>query len=407
MPKNENPTAEFETAASSDVVVGARGATLRMRSGGTMIDLASGGFGYGHPDVLAAAAEQIKRLPLSTRVFFSEPLARLCARLREMLPDGLDVVYPCNSSDEAVDGALKLARGFRRGRDTFVGFVGASYGRTASTAALTGSAEGAATFAPVSSRLIRFGDFNEIGPAVGEDVCAVIVQPIFASSEIELPPPVYLRALRRRCDQTGVLLIFDATVAGLGVAGTLLDEECATAVPDVMVIGHALGGGIIPCAAYAATAKINDAVYRRRDPALHATTTGANPAACAAANAALDVIEREGLPARAAQLGTQLQEGLERLRQENASLIERVAGVGLLWSLRLRRPLAGPIAAAAVRAGVLIRVEPGHAPSEVLQVRAPLIVGPDELAAGLEALRRAFRGFSALDREGTANAVAR
>jgi putrescine aminotransferase len=383
------------------VAVGCAGATVRLGDGRELVDLASGGFGYGHPKVIERVAEQIRKMPLSSRMFYSVPLARLAQRLAHLLPGDLEVCFFGNAGAEAVEGALKLVKGFHRTRTRVVAAVGAYHGATTGALSVCGTeslrrAVSSPGRQPVTTEFVPYGDTAAMDRAVDERTAAVILEPVLAGQALRVPPCGYLAAVRTRCSAVGALLVADEITTGLGRTGRLWGVDHDGVSPDIVTLGGALGGGALPIGCYVATKAVNDRVYDKQDPLLHANTTGGNPSACTAALAALDVVEEEGLVQRAAAAGRRIERFLDQAADRLGDLARARAGVGLLAALRLRDPdLALTVQREALARGALVRVDGAAAGEGWIGVRPPLLVGEAELERGLGALFSALEAVAA------------
>jgi putrescine aminotransferase len=377
------------SAPSAGVVVAASGATVRTSDGRELIDLASGGFGYSHPRVLERVKRQVQALPLSSRHFLSRPLAELVERLAHITPGALEVTFPCNSSSEAVEGALKLARGYWPGRTRVVATTMAHHGSTLGALAVSDT-PAPLRDAPVDVARVPYDDLKAAERAIDRNTAAVIVQPLATGSGAVLPRPGYLAGLRALATRADALLIVDEVITGLGRTGARFAIEDDGVLPDVIVLGDALGGGAVPVGAYVATKAVNDRVYRRRDPVLHASTTGGNPAACAAALAVLDTLEEEHLELSCAARGEQLGQAIAGWRRRHPDLLLRASGRGLLISIRVPDGnVAYALQRAALDAGVLLRAGRGW-----IELRPPLTIAAAELERGVAAIERAIEAVA-------------
>jgi len=285
------------------VVSRAVAATLHCADGQVLIDLASGDFGHGHPVVKAAVIAQVLRGPLSSRVLINRGLAELSIQLAEWTPGDLEVSYICNSGEEALDSALKLAKGRWPKRKSVVVCTGADYGTLSHGVRFAGIGERflpTLAFSPVP---LQFGDADVMATAIDRDTAAVVLEPFDLGAGNLAASARFWETVRRRCHEVGALLIVSELRTGLGRSGRRFGIGYSGIEPDVLVTGGALGGGHISIGAYITTKQINDHVYGRRNPTLHGSTTGANPCACAAALAALRVIEDEWVSARQTQFG--------------------------------------------------------------------------------------------------------
>jgi acetylornithine/succinyldiaminopimelate/putrescine aminotransferase len=317
------------------VVARAAGSTIWDACGRAYLDLLAGmgvaNVGHTHPEVVAAVRAQAERY-LHVLVYGElalEPQIRLAVRLAGLLPAPLDVVYFCSTGAEAIEGALKTARKLTR-RPRFVAFDGGFHGDTFGALSVGGNTLYRRPFEPLLPEVshLPFGDTSAL-TAIDERTAAVVVEPIQAEAGVRIPPDDFLPALRRRCDETGALLVLDEVVTGFGRTGRFLAAEDCGVVPDILVLAKALGGGL-PLGAFVGGRRVM-ATLADDPPLAHVTTFGGHPLSCAAGLAALEVLLRDRLAGRAADLGGRL---LERL----AALVGRgglvaVRGRGLLLGL--------------------------------------------------------------------------
>jgi acetylornithine/succinyldiaminopimelate/putrescine aminotransferase len=322
------------------VVARASGSTVWDADGNAYLDLLAGmgvaNVGHTHPEVVAAVRVQAER-HLHVMVygeFVQEPQVRLAERLTALLPASLDVVYFTSSGAEAVDGALKTARK-HTGRPRFVAFEGGFHGDTWGALSVGGNPVYRRPFEPLlpDVTLLPFDDEPSLA-AIDERVAAVVVEPVQAEGGVRIPRPGFLPALRRRCDETGALLVFDEVVTAFGRTGRLFGHEHAGVVPDLLVLAKALGGGL-PLGAFVGRHEVM-ATLRRDPPLAHVTTFGGHPLSCAAGLAALDVLLRERLAERAARLGASLLARIAALAGRGG--LAGARGVGMLLGLEFESP---------------------------------------------------------------------
>jgi acetylornithine/succinyldiaminopimelate/putrescine aminotransferase len=316
------------------VVARAAGSTLWDAAGRPYLDLLAGmgvaNVGHAHPEVVAAVCAQAER-HLHVMVYgeaVQAPQVRFAARLAGLLGPSLDVVYFTSTGAEAVEGALKTARK-HTGRPGLIAFEGAFHGDTLGALSVGGIARFRTPFEPLLPGVTRlpFGDAAALG-AIAGDTAAVIVEPVQAEAGVRLPPPGFLAAVRRRCDEAGALLVLDEVVTGFGRTGALFAHRAEGVVPDLLVLGKALGGGL-PLGAFVGRREVM-ATLAHDPPLAHVTTFGGHPLCCAAGLAALEVLLREDLPRRAAGLGARL-----------ASELGALTGRGGLTAVRARGLLLG------------------------------------------------------------------
>jgi acetylornithine/N-succinyldiaminopimelate aminotransferase len=316
-------------------VTRAAGATVWDRSGRAYLDLLAGmgvaNVGHTHPEVVAAVRAQAER-HLHVMVygeFVQEAQVRLAARLAGLLAPSLAVVYFTSSGAEAIEGALKTARKHTR-RTRLVAFEGGFHGDTLGALSIGGNPIYRDPFAPLlpDVTFLPFDDESAL-TAIDERTAAVVVEPIQAEAGVRIPRPGFLPALRRRCNHTGALLVLDEVVTGFGRTGRLFAHQHWGVVPDLLVLAKALGGGL-PLGAFVGRAEVM-ATLSHDPPLGHVTTFGGHPLACAAGLAALEVLLRDDLAARATTLGTALRTRLAACIGRGG--LRAVRGLGLLLGL--------------------------------------------------------------------------
>jgi acetylornithine/succinyldiaminopimelate/putrescine aminotransferase len=372
------------------LVVGrARGSTIWDVDGNAYLDLLAGmgvaNVGHAHHDVTAAVRAQADR-HMHVMVygeFVQETQVRLAARLAGLLAPTLSVAYFTSSGAEAIDGALKTARK-HTGRSVFVAFDGGFHGDTWGALSVGGNPVFRRPFEPLlpEVRFLPFDDEPALA-AIDERVAAVVVEPVQAEGGVRIPRPGFLAALRRRCDETGTLLVLDEVVTAFGRTGRLFAHEHWGVVPDVLVLAKALGGGL-PLGAFIGSPEVM-ATLRHDPPLAHVTTFGGHPLSCAAGLAALEVLLRNDLPARAACVGAMLVDGLRALVGRGG--LTAIRGIGMLIGLEFDD--AERCAAFARRAwqARLILNWTLHRDT-VVRMAPPLVLTDDEVAHALATIGR-------------------
>lgn len=316
-------------------VARAAGSSVWDTDGHEYLDLLAGmgvaNIGHTHPAVVEAVRTQAAR-HLHVMVYgelVQETQVRLATRLAALLPPPLEVVYFTSTGTEAIEGALKTARKHTR-RPKLVAFDGGFHGDTLGALSIGGNAVYRQPFEPLlpGVTLLPFDDEDALA-AIDERTAAVVVEPVQAEAGVRIPSRGFLPALRRRCTETGALLVFDEVVTAFGRTGRLFGHEHWQVVPDLIVLAKALGGGL-PLGAFAGSAAIMGTLAH--DPPLaHVTTFGGHPLSCAAGLVALDVLESESLVARAAARGRALLHDLGALAGRGG--LASVRGLGLLIGL--------------------------------------------------------------------------
>lgn len=311
----------------------AEGCELIDPDGRRYLDLISGisvsSLGHGHPRVREAIHRQADRF-LHVMVygeFILSPQVELASELTSLLPASLGSCYFTNSGSEAVEGALKLAKR-ATGRTELVSFEKSYHGSTHGALSVGGAEWQKRAFRPLlpDVRQLPFNDLVALSN-ISERTAAVILEPIQAEAGVRVPDPGYLQAVRKRCDETGTLLLLDEIQTGMGRTGTLFRFEAEGIVPDVLILGKAFGAGL-PLAAFLASPQLMRTLAH--DPVLgHITTFGGHPLSCAAALAGLQVTREDQLHQRARVAGEQFMKRLKHSR------ILQIRGEGLLLALDL------------------------------------------------------------------------
>jgi len=360
--------------------VSGRGARLTDDAGRSYIDFLAGiavaSVGHAHPLVAAAIAEQAAALIHVSNFFSTIPQERFATELAE-LTGGMHSFF-CNSGAESIEAALKLARkhGRARGRDAtrIVCADGGFHGRTFGALSATGQPSKQAPFEPLVGGFVHvpYGDAAALEEVMGDDVAAVLLEPIQGEAGVIIPPPGYLAAARKLCDETGALLILDEVQTGLGRTGAWFAWEHEGVSPDVMCLAKALAGGL-PMGACLATPEASAFV-----PGDHATTFGGGPVQSAAALATLGVIKTEGLVRRAHVAGARLTGMLSEAFPD-----AEVRGRGLLLALEFERDVAHDIVERALGAGLVLNAT---SPT-TLRICPPLVITDEELDHGFEILK--------------------
>ncbi|MFH1530064.1 MAG: aminotransferase class III-fold pyridoxal phosphate-dependent enzyme [Pseudomonadota bacterium] len=302
-------------------------------------------------DALLAALDQTDQ---GNFPMISREKAELAAALAAWAPGDLDAAIFSVMRGEALDAALKVARG-RTGRATLVSASGAWYGETGFALSLSDRPD-RELYGPLipQTRVVPFGDLAAARDELVRGAAAFVVEPMQAEHHAREAEPGYLQGLRDLCDRTGALLILDETWTGLGRTGHRLASERSGVVPDILVLGEALGAGVFPIAATLLRRSVNR--FLEAHPLIHLSTFGGSDLGCRAALAALEAYGRSRAWDRAVRAGARLREGLEVIRSRRPGALAGVAGRGLLLSLDLGDPArAGAFCRAAAEAGLLVR----------------------------------------------------
>jgi len=384
------------TAANYDslpiVLREAKGVWAKDTDGRRYLDMMSAysavSLGHGHPRILRALTEQASRLAVTSRAYHTELLGPFLERLARVT--GLPVALPMNTGAEAVETAIKAARrwGYRfknipKDRAEIVVAENNFHGRTTTIVGFSSDRSYREDFGPFAGgfRTVPFGDAQAVADAITEKTCAVLIEPIQGEAGIVVPPVGYLRDLRALCDARNVLLILDEVQSGLGRTGRWFAHQHENIAPDGLILGKALGGGVYPVSAFAATREVMSVF----DPGSHGSTFGGNPLAARIGLESLAVIEEEGLVERSAEMGAYL---LERLRGMRSNIVTDVRGRGLWVGVEIDASAvsARSICDALLADGVLSKDTHGT----VLRFAPPLVIARDEIDWGMERIERVF-----------------
>ena len=362
-----------------------QGCTLWDSAGKSYTDFLAGiavcNLGHAHPRLGEALARQAARLWHVSNLYYTAPQAELAAMLVDL--SFADKAFFCNSGAEANEAAIKLARKYfqdqgHQDRFEIIAMAQSFHGRTMATLTATGQDKIKKGFAPLLEGFthVPFNDIDALAARIGPQTCAVLLEPIQGEGGVNVPGPDYLAAVRRLCDDHGVLLIFDEIQTGMGRTGRLFAYEHYGIEPDIMTLAKALANGL-PMGAMLA----NDKVARTFGPGAHATTFGGTPIVSAAAVEVLKVMADEDVVGRCAATGPYFKERLAWLKGRHDCIID-VRGEGLLLGMKLTVDGA-PVVKACMERGFLINC----IQERILRFAPPLVIERgeiDRLAACLD-----------------------
>lgn len=324
-----------------------------------------GGFGVynmgiRHPKIIAAVKAQLERMPLSSQELLDPMRGFLAELLGELAPGDLQECFFISNGTDAVEGALKLARLYTK-KAGFISTTGGFHGKSMGSLSVMGRAVYRKPFQPLLSDVyfVDYGDIKDLERELkkltdlGEDIAAIILEPIQGEAGAVVPPDDYLPRVRELCDKYGILLILDEVQTGMGRCGRTFACELYNVTPDILCLGKALGGGVMPLSAFMSTPKIWKVL--EDNPFLHSSTFGGNPLACAAGIAAINVLLEENLAQQAAEKGAYLMKRLRALQALYPEILKVVRGKGLLIGLEFTDRFIGyRVAAGLFKRGVLV-----------------------------------------------------
>ncbi|MFI8961290.1 ornithine--oxo-acid transaminase [Streptomyces sp. NPDC053493] len=372
------------------VVASAEGAWMTDVEGRRFLDMLAGysalNFGHGNRRLIDAARTQLERVTLTSRAFQHDRFADFCASLAELC--GKEMVLPMNTGAEAVETAVKTARkwgyevkGVPDGHAKIVVAGNNFHGRTTTIVSFSTDHEARDHFGPYTPgfEIVPYGDLTALETAVTENTVAVLLEPVQGEAGVLVPPAGYLRGVRELTARRNVLFMADEIQSGLGRTGKTFACEHEGVVPDVYILGKALGGGVVPVSAVVADRDVLG-VFR---PGEHGSTFGGNPLACAVALEVIAMLRTGEYQQRATELGEHLHAELGLLVGGGA--VEAVRGRGL-WAGVDIVPAKGTgrqISERLMERGVLVKDTHGS----TIRIAPPLVISKEDLDWGLEQLR--------------------
>ena len=366
------------------------GAWLYTGDGRRFLDFGAGiatsSLGHNNAHLVAAIAEQAAKVMHVSNLYRVPGAERLAARLVEAT--FADSVFFCNSGAEANEGMVKMIRRAmadtgRSERYRVICFDGAFHGRTLAMLSATGNAKYLLGFGPVVEGFdhVPFGNMNAVRDAIGKETAGILVEPIQGEGGVRPASLRFLQELRATCDEFGLFLGLDEVQCGMGRTGKLFAHQWAGIEPDVMSAAKGIAGGF-PMGAVLA----KEAVAKYLKAGTHGTTFGGNPLACAAANAVLDVMLAPGFLEDVDRKGRVLWGALDQLVHDEPEVFETVRGAGLMLGLKCRVP-CGEVQEAFAAEG-LLSITAGD---NTLRLVPPLVITDEDIATGLEMMRRGTR----------------
>lgn len=391
--RNETAAVGQTYAPLPVVLADGAGVWVRDVAGHEYLDALAGysalNFGHRHPHLVAAAQEQLTHLTLTSRAFHHDRLAPFATGLAALC--GKELVVPMNTGAEAVETAIKVARkwaytrrGVPDGQARIVVAEGNFHGRTTTIVGFSSDPTTRDGFGPFDNSfdIVPFGDSAALEAAIGPHTAAVLIEPIQGEAGVILPPAGYLAAVREICDRHGILLMADEIQSGLGRTGETLACANEGVVPDVYVLGKALGGGILPVSAVVADRDVLGVLGVGE----HGSTFGGNPLAAAVGRAVVDLLEPGDIQSHVRDLESTFADGLDQL-VELGLIGCRVRG---LWAGIDVDPALGTgreLCERLLHHGVLAKDTHGS----TIRLSPPLVISEDELAILLERLYSALR----------------
>ncbi len=338
--------------------------------------------GHRHPRIIEALKAQADRITLTSRAFHNELFGRFCETVCRLA--GMEMVLLMNSGAEAVETAIKTARmwgyrtkGVARDRAGIIVCENNFHGRTTTIVGMSSEAQYRDDFGPYDGgfQIIPFDDPGALGKAITPNTVAFMVEPIQGEAGIIVPSDGYLKAAAEICRKNSVLLVMDEIQTGLGRTGRMFCTDYEEVKPDLLIVGKALGGGLMPVSGVIGM-KETLGLYRPGD---HGSTFGGNPLACAVGIAALEVIVSEKLVERSAEIGSYF---MKRIRDLDSPRVKEVRGRGLLIGVEIRAEhgTARPYCEKLMNVGILAKETHG----QVIRFAPPLVIDREQADWALE-----------------------
>jgi len=374
------------------VLTRAEGAYVWDEEGKKYLDMMSAysavSHGHGHPRLVELVRNQVGRLNVVSRAFYTDKLGPFLEKACTLT--GQDLALPMNTGAEAVETAIKAARkwaytvkGVEHDKAEVIACTSNFHGRTIAIIGMSDEPQYRDGFGPFPPglRLVEYGDIDALEAAINDNTAAFLVEPIQGEGGIIMPPKGYLKAAEALCRKRNVLLIADEIQTGLGRTGTLLACEHEDVHPDGLILGKALGGGILPVSLFLARREVMNVFT----PGDHGSTFGGNPLAAAVGLEALNILVEDDLPARSAQMGDYL---LGQLRKIDSPLIKDIRGLGLFIGVEIDPALASArtVCEALMRHGVLSK----ETHETVVRLAPPLIIGEADIDWAVIQIREAL-----------------
>jgi len=373
------------------VIAEARGCKVKDPEGRTYFDFLAAysavNQGHLHPHIIGAMKEQLERVTLTSRAFHNDKMGLFLKKLCEYT--GFEAALPMNTGAEAVETALKAARrwgaekrGVTNGRQTVICAEGNFHGRTLAAISMSNDPDSLVGYGPYVPGFVKvpYADARAVDAAIDENTVAVIVEPIQGEAGVVVPPEGYLARLRKICSHHGILLIFDEIQTGFCRTGRRFAWQYEDARPDIMCLGKALGGGIMPISAIVADKRVMDVFT----PGTHGSTFGGNPLASAVGIAAIEVLEDERLEENAERLGELFRSAVSSIPCAKMKLVR---GKGLLNAVVFDDGFQAWDVCMALRdEGLLAKQTHGN----IIRFAPPLVITEAELREALGIISRVF-----------------
>ena len=342
-------------------------------------------FGHGHPELIQAAKDQLDKLTLSSRAFYNDVLGDWMEKLCEFT--GKEMVLPMNTGAEAVETALKTARrwgnlvkGIENGKQEIIVCKDNFHGRTITIVSMSTDEDARKGYGPYTPgfKVIEYGNIEELKEAITPNTVAFMMEPIQGEAGVIIPPEGFMKEAYEICKENNVLFIADEVQTGFARTGKMFACQHEGVVPDIYVLGKALGGGIIAVSAIAADSHILNVFT----PGSHGSTFGGNPLGAAVSMKALEILERDDYPKQAEEKGNYFMSKLKEIKNDD---IVEVRGRGLLIGVEFKED-AAPYVEKLIEKGVLAK----ETHERTIRFAPPIVSSYEQLDEALARIKVAF-----------------
>ena len=380
----------------NNVAVKAEGATITDSQGNTYIDCVGGyglfNLGHNNPGIIESLTEQLKEQQLLTRPLISEIQVRLAECIEKITPGDLSCSFILNSGSEAIDCAIKLVR-LHKGKKTIITAQKSFHGHTFGALTASGILSFKRAFQPLLPGFISvpFGDIEALKQSITADIGAVLIEPIQHEAGILLPPNGYLQEVRKLCDEHGLILILDEIKTGFGKTGRMFACEHYNVVPDILVLGKSLGGGLIPAGAVVAKSNL----WKRFGLSfpMSASSYAGNVLACRVGLSTIRYIQEGNLLADCVEKGKMLLRSLRDCVSEYPNILCSAEGLGLLIGIETKSgKIALELSKEMIQRGIIM--VPAFGNSSVLMVEPPLVISFQQIRTVVDSFAAACANVS-------------
>ena len=378
------------------VAVKAQGATITDSHGNTYIDCVGGyglfNLGHNNPDIIESLADQLKEQQLLTKPLITEVQVRLAECIEKITPGELSCSFILNSGSEAIDCAIKLVRLHKSGK-TIITAQKSFHGHTFGALTASGIPSFKRAFQPLLPGFISvpFGNIEALKKSITADTGAVLIEPIQHEAGVLLPADGYLKKVRDLCDENGLILILDEIKTGFGKTGRMFACEYYDVVPDILVLGKSLGGGLIPTGAIVA----KNHLWKRfgLSFSMSASSYAGNVLACRVGLSTIRYIQESNLLTECAEKGKMLLRSLRDCISEYPNILHSAEGLGLLIGIETKSgKIALELAKEMIRRGIIM--VPAFGNSSVLMVEPPLVISLQQIRAVVDSFAAACVNLS-------------